>query len=142
MFKEFNHSTPIQIRFKDIDKQGHVNNAIHHTYVETGRIHYFDDVLGRGVDWDKTGLILARVEMDFKEPIFIEDEIVVHTRVSRLGRKSFDMTNLVIKKTGDSERICSQAKSTIVCYNYVIKETIEIPEQWIEKFKQFEKNKI
>jgi acyl-CoA thioester hydrolase len=142
MYKEFNHTTPIQIRFKDIDKQGHVNNANHHTYVETARVNYFDEVLGRVIDWDETGLLLARVEMDYREPVFLGETIEVLSRVSRLGKKSFEMNNVIVKVKGDDKRECAIAKSVIVCYNYKKKETIEIPEQWREKFKLFEKNTI
>jgi acyl-CoA thioesterase FadM len=35
------HKLKIQILFKDIDKQGHVNNANHITYFETARVDYF-----------------------------------------------------------------------------------------------------
>ena len=40
----FNHFTEIQIRFKDIDMQGHVNNANHLTYAEIARVEYFKKV--------------------------------------------------------------------------------------------------
>ena len=39
----FKYKLKIQIRFKDIDKMGHVNNAIHLTYFETVRVEYFKD---------------------------------------------------------------------------------------------------
>jgi acyl-CoA thioester hydrolase len=142
MFENFHHTTPIQIRFKDVDKQGHVNNANHHTYVETARINYFADVLGRKIDWDENGLLLARVEMDYKEPVFLEEDIRVYSRVIRLGNKSFEMESIIAKHSDDSRRICAVAKSVVVCYNYNIKQTIEVPSHWREKFKAFEKNTI
>lgn len=142
MYKDFQHLTPVQVRFKDIDKQGHVNNANHHTYVETARISYFAQVLGTDVDWDETGLLLARVEMDYLEPIFLEDKVEVYTRVSRLGKKSFDMQNIIVKNNGTEIRECAISKSVIVCYNYHKKETIEVPAVWRNNFIKFEKQKI
>ena len=45
----FRHKTKIQIRFKDIDKLGHVNNANHITYFELARVDYFDALADEGV---------------------------------------------------------------------------------------------
>ena len=138
MSEKYKHSTPVQIRFKDIDKQGHVNNANHLTYVETARVAYFNTVLGKDVNWDKTGLLLARTEIDYFVPIFLEHEIVVVTKVSRIGNKSFDVENIILKKTTKQEEICAKVKSVFVCYDYENKCTIQIPSLWKEKFSQFE----
>ena len=59
---DFKHKTRIQIRFKDIDKLGHVNNANHITYLELARVNYLNDVFKQLIDWSKEGIILARIE--------------------------------------------------------------------------------
>ena len=46
------HRTPIQIRFKDVDALGHVNNANHLSYFEYARIRFFDDLIGTEIDWE------------------------------------------------------------------------------------------
>ena len=45
MIANFKHKTLIQIRFKDVDMMGHVNNANHLTYFELARVHYFDEII-------------------------------------------------------------------------------------------------
>ena len=80
MFNNFKHKTPVQIRFKDIDKLGHVNNANHLTYFELARMKYFEDVIGDQIDWKKQGVILARIEINYKLPILLEDKISVFTK--------------------------------------------------------------
>ncbi len=49
----FKQKTAIQIRFKDIDMMGHVNNANYITYFELARLTYFDSLKDEGVkiDW-------------------------------------------------------------------------------------------
>ena len=42
----FKHKTSIQLRFKDVDMMGHVNNANHFTYLELARVKYFNEVAG------------------------------------------------------------------------------------------------
>ncbi|MBC7862414.1 MAG: acyl-CoA thioesterase [Bacteroidia bacterium] len=133
MYKDFIHKTPIQIRFKDVDKQGHVNNANHITYLETGRTNFFADVLGRDVDWDETGILLVRTEIDYKDLIFLEDEVCVYTKVTKLGTKSFEMSNYILKMNKGETIECAFGKSTFVCFNYHTRNSIPIPETWREK---------
>ena len=56
----FRHQTNIQLRFKDIDALGHVNNANHFTYFEVARVRYFDEVVKEAVEWSRQGIILAK----------------------------------------------------------------------------------
>lgn len=132
----FRHKTLIQIRFKDIDRLGHVNNANHITYFELARVDYFNTLMGRGakIDWDNESLILARMEMDYKQPIFLEDKISVYTWASRMGSKSFDMSCSIVKETeGGAEMEVAKGLAVIVCFNYKLNQTIPIPEAWKEK---------
>lgn len=132
----FRHKTPIQIRFKDIDRLGHVNNANHITYFELARVDYFNTIMERGakIDWDSESLILARMEMDYKQPVLLEDKISVYTWVSRLGSKSFDMSCSIVKDAdGGAEMEVAKGVAVIVCFNYKLNQTIPIPENWKEK---------
>ena len=134
-----NHSVKIQVRFKDIDRQGHVNNANHLTYVETARVAYFTEVLGGDVDWNANGLLLARTEIDYLEPIFLGDDIDVLSTITKMGTKSFDMENVIVKNGTAGSKVCARIKSVFVCYDYNKKMSIAIPEEWRNKFIQFEK---
>ncbi len=140
-YKNLKHITPIQIRFVDIDKLGHVNNAVYLSYFETARVDYFNTVLRKENDWEKTGLIIARTEIDYAKPVFLEDEIKVYTGITRIGTKSFDMTNYLLKKDGENWIECVFAKSVLVCVNYQNHQTIEIPELWKTNINNFEPNK-
>ena len=137
--ENFKHRTTIQIRFKDVDKMGHVNNANHATYFELARMKYFDDVVGTKIDWTKQGVILARVEIDYKIPILLEDKITVLSKCSRLGTKSFDITHSIIKTENGKEIETAIGKSVVVCFDYEKNETINIPDEWKKKALDFEK---
>lgn len=138
LIKSFKHKTSIQIRFKDIDQLGHVNNANHITYFETSRVNYFKDVFKNETNWKETGLILAHTEITYKNPIFLEDTISCYTKVSKIGNKSFDMENLIVKTSNSQDIIVAYGKSVLVCLNYLSKETIPIPTEWIQKIKQYD----
>ena len=128
----YKHKTPIQIRFKDIDKLGHVNNANHVTYFELARVDYFHAVADQGVtiDWVNEGVILAKIEMEYKQPILLEDKVFVYTWVSKLGTKSFDMSCSIVKLENGVEVELAKGLAIIVCFNYKTNQTILIPEKW------------
>ncbi|MFL5763948.1 MAG: acyl-CoA thioesterase [Bacteroidia bacterium] len=128
----YRQKTPIQIRFKDIDKLGHVNNANHITYFELARVDYFDALAGNNIkiDWVNEGVILAKVEMEYKMPILLEDKIFVYTWVSKMGSKSFDMACSIVKEEDGKEIELAKGNAVIVCFNYATNQTILIPETW------------
>lgn len=133
------YKTKIQLRFKDIDQQGHVNNANHITYFETARVAYFKDVFRNNIDWIKTGMILANTEITYKRPIHLEDDVYCYTRISRFGTKSFEIENVLTVEDTHNKFLCAFGKSTLVCLNYDTKETIDVPKEWVEAVKSFEK---
>lgn len=137
LINSFSHKTKIQIRFKDIDKLGHVNNANHLTYLELGRVEYFKDVVRTKIDWVKTGMILANCEISYKQPIVLEDNLYCYSRVSRLGGKSFDMESLLVIEN-QLNTIAATAKVTLVCMDYETKQTVDIPEIWRSLVTHFE----
>ena len=48
----FHHALPIQLRFNDVDKFGHVNNTVYFSFYDLGKTEYFASVCP-GVDWEK-----------------------------------------------------------------------------------------
>lgn len=128
----FKQKTPIQIRFKDIDMMGHVNNANYITYFELARLTYFEALKDEGVsiDWVNAGVILAKIEMEYKQPVLLEDKAFVYTWVSRIGSKSFDMTCSIVRVVNGVEVEAAKGLAVIVCFNYKTNETIAIPDIW------------
>jgi acyl-CoA thioester hydrolase len=134
----FRCALKVQVRFKDVDKMGHVNNANHLTYFELARMHYFSEVVGGKIDWEKEGIILARMEIDYRMPILLEDELWAYARISRIGRTSFDFEyELRVKRDGQN-LLTAVGKSVQVCYSYIINQPIPVPEIWKEKVFHFE----
>ena len=55
---KFNHTLPIQLRFNDVDKFGHVNNTVYFSFYDLGKTEYFASVCPH-VDWQKDGIVVA-----------------------------------------------------------------------------------
>ncbi len=134
----FKHITPIQLRFKDGDVMGHVNNANHFTYFELARINYFRDVVGKDIDWKQDGIILAKMSVDYKQPLLIHEKVQAYTRCSRLGNKSFDLEYLLVSINHGKETIIATGLSVLVCFNYKKNESVLMPEDWKKKFSEYE----
>lgn len=121
--------TPVQIRFSDIDKMGHVNNATYVTYLELARLDYFQKIGGK-IDWHKLGIILGRIEINYVAPVVLHDIIVVKTWCSRLGTKSFDLSHSIIKIKNSLETEMVNAVTVIVCFDYEINKSAVMPYEW------------
>ena len=121
------HTTQIQTRFSDIDSMGHVNNAMYLNYFESARMDFFRTELGEDWDWQKSGILLARNEIDYLQPVFIDERIKVELYCSHIGTKSFTLDYIV--SDNKSEEVKTKGRSILVCFNNEEKESIEIPEK-------------
>lgn len=92
--EEFPHHARDVIRLGDLDHQNHVNNAVFGTYLETGRALMMRDLFG-ALSRDGDGLVLARVEIDFLRELHWPGEVVIGTRVARLGTSSVTLAQAV-----------------------------------------------
>ena len=138
-FEDYKHSIPIQIRFSDIDKINHVNNACYLNYFETARVNYFDLVFKGRNDWAKLGFVLARNEINHLHPLHLEDQIFCYTKITELGNKSMTIKNCILKKTTVGPIECANGIGILVAMNYVTRESILIPEDWKKMITEFEK---
>ncbi len=137
--KKYRHVLPIQVRFVDIDKLGHVNNATILSYFETARVAYLNQVIGKENDWFGRGLILAHSEIDYLLPVYMEDEIKSYTRVTHIGSKSFDVENVLVKVKEGKEFFACVATGVLVCMDYNTMQTVEIAEEWKAKLRNYDK---
>jgi acyl-CoA thioester hydrolase len=133
----FNFYHPVEVRYGDLDPQGHVNNAKYLTYLEQARIAYFTHLgLWKGRSFLDIGVILAEVRLIFHAPILLNQQIRVGVRVSKLGNKSFNMEHLIEDtKTGEHLASCS---AVLVAYDYHNSHTIPIPDDWREILNDYE----
>jgi acyl-CoA thioester hydrolase len=126
---DYRHRTPVQVRFRDIDAFGHVNNAVVSSYVEQARVNYLRDVLELdpvGPE-DRMPLILAMIRIDYRSPIFLEDEVEVGSRVDWVGRTSFHMSHRLAQQAG---RELATAASVLVTYDYEVARPMPVPPEW------------
>jgi acyl-CoA thioester hydrolase len=103
------HRLPIQLRWRDSDGFGHVNNVVFGSWIELARIAFL-----RGIDPPSGDLILARLEMDFLRQVTIDAAVEVETRVSRIGRTSVGLRHDVLANGAPAARV----DSVVVLFDY------------------------
>jgi acyl-CoA thioester hydrolase len=112
------YSHTLEVRFRDCDPMGHVNNAAYLTYLEQARFAHWRDVWGfnfEGLPAGTPGVILARAEIDYRLPARYGDMLEVRIGLERLGRTSFTYIYEVVDQKG---QLVANARSVQVMYDY------------------------
>ncbi|MDA0929891.1 MAG: thioesterase family protein [Bacteroidetes bacterium] len=133
----FRHKAQIQIRFCDTDMLGHVNNANYLSYMEMARVSYFNEVMPK-LDWSGQGIILAKAEISYKAPLFLEDNLFIYTGVEQISGKSFMMRYRFMKKTEAGELLAAEGSTLMVCYDYRENHSIPVPDFWKKAIEFYE----
>ena len=121
------HLTEMQVRFRDIDAMGHVNNAVYATYLEQARTEYYRDVIGAKLS--EVDTVLARLELDYASPIELGEEVTVATAIGELGRSSVPM-DYEVRADG---RVAATGHTIQVVFDRETGDSKPIPEEWREK---------
>src|SRR3989475_850755 len=120
-------TTDIQMRFRDIDGMGHVNNAVYLSYVELARTQFYMHQADKRT-LDEIDFILAHVEIDFESQATWGDQIQVAVWPSKIGNSSFTLSYEVKeKRTG---RILARAKSVLESHVYAKRKSKPIPDDF------------
>ncbi len=135
---EFRFTHPIEVRYGDLDPQGHLNNAKYLTYFEQARVHYLLNLglFEPGQSFTNIGIILAEVKVTFLAPVQYGTDCRVGMRISRLGNKSMTAEYTLID--ADTKEELATGSAVLVGYDYRTKETIPISVEWREKITAFE----
>ena len=117
--------TKIQLRFCDTDALGHINNTVFTQYSELGRMDLFA-AAGAQV----TSLILARIAVDFVRQVQLDDEVVVESRIAKIGKTSIVVAQELL---ADGE-VAAKMECVVVYFDYDAQRPAPVPGTWREAF--------
>jgi acyl-CoA thioester hydrolase len=108
---------------------GHVNNSVYLTYLEEARNAYWRWLL----DTNKTiyelkeevYFIGASARIEFKNPLFLGDEIIIYVRMTKIGKTSFALEYRI--EGVKDKRLKAKAETIQVLYDYKNNRKIEFP---------------
>jgi acyl-CoA thioester hydrolase len=118
----------LQVRFRDCDPLGHVNNAVYLTYLEQTRFSHWRALWGFGspqLPPGMPGVILARVECDYRRPATYGQTLEVRMTVAELGRTSFRYGYEIVDEQGHTVLTASTVQ---VMYDYTAAKPVPIPD--------------
>ncbi len=129
---EFNYEVELDVRFRDIDAMGHVNNAVYATYIEQARVQYIEDVVDEPLM--ETGGVVADLHIDFEHPVDWGETVTVAVRADELGTSSIPLEYEIY---ADGE-LAATASTLMVTFDPDAHEPRPIPESWRERIQEHE----
>lgn len=113
-----------KLRYGDTDRQGHVNNAVFATFMETGRVELIynaeDPLLDEGYSF-----VLAKLDIDYVAEILWPGTVEIGTRVTRVGRSSVTMQQAVFQ----AGRLCASAETVVVQFDQATRKSHAFSDQ-------------
>jgi acyl-CoA thioester hydrolase len=103
-------SCPIQVRWRDLDAFGHVNNATFASYLEMARTEVWTKLFG-GRDALEIPFFVQRLAIAYKRPVNLEHEVLVWLRVGEIRGASFTF-EYVVEAGGE---IAAEAATRLAC---------------------------
>ena len=120
--------------FAELDALSHLNHTTFLRYFEDARIGY---MMHHGLPApgpDSTGCVLARLEADYKQPIFFDERLIITARTVKIGNTSISLEYsawsadkglacqsasllvLVVTTTGEKERVPDAMRASIATF--------------------------
>ena len=101
----------IEIRWRDLDLLGHLNQAVYHEYLEEGRAALLERIGGAS----EVLVVLARVEIDFRREVRRDHgHVDVVVRLVDVGRSSLLLEHDVVLPDGT---VAAEGRSVLVAWD-------------------------
>ncbi|MEW5977215.1 MAG: thioesterase family protein [Acidobacteriota bacterium] len=131
----FNFSIPMEVRFRDLDALGHVNNAVYLTYFEVVRTHYWRHLFDLR-SYEDFNFLVVRIECNFRSPAMFGETLRIAAAVRELKNSSFVFEYEVTDQ--ETGRLIADGLSVQACFDKQEKRSVPIPNEMRSKIKQFE----
>lgn len=135
----------IRVEFEDLDVNGHVYSANYVNYFERARSAA---LASRGLTFREfmqigVGLVIAEINLKFRKPAFLYEDLYVYTRLTELSERSMTVDQLITKEAVDQKTLATSfekipqlitfGKYSLVCVDMKTKKPSIIPPE-IRKF--------
>ncbi len=131
---------PIDVRFRDLDAFGHVNNAVYFTYLEIARAAYFTAVRGRPHGVDDFGVVVADAHCRYRSPAFYGERLAIDIATVGLRSRSFELSyRISVEGRG---RVVADADTVLVAFDHQAKRTATLDSVFIAAIEEFEGRRL
>jgi acyl-CoA thioester hydrolase len=126
----FSFSVTIPVRISDLNYGNHVANHVYLEMMQESRMQFFAQFGYSEKDLAGVGVIMGDVAIVYKQECFYGDILTIEVGVADIGLRSFDLLYRFLKQ--DESLVC-EAKTGMVCFDYVARKTVNVPEEFILK---------
>ncbi len=136
----FPRAYAIEVRWRDLDAMGHVNNAVFFTYLEEARVRWVRDFFAACPDLPRPGFIVASARLDYERPVLLHDTVEVRMRVLWLGTSSFAIGYEVFSRAQSA--VVARAETVQCTYDYGAQRPVPIPPEMRAAIARFEGREV
>lgn len=115
--------SPVQIRYSDLDRFGHVTNSVYPQYFDIGRSDWFE-AIGDSEPMN----VIANMNIDFIKEINFNDDIYIKTACIKKGTKSLTLSQDIYK----DDELLTKATLVLVGFDIKTRKSCHILEGWEE----------
>lgn len=133
--EQFPSRTYEKLRYRDTDHNGHVNNAVFATMLETGRVEIFfaDGAKGNGLPSEGCTLVVVSLSINFLAEVLWPGDVEIGTRILKIGRSSVTIENGIFQ----NGRCCATGITVVAQMNLTTKRSQALDEISVEYLKGF-----
>lgn len=132
----FRCSTPVQLRFSDIDMLGHVNNSRYFELFDLAKNDYFTRVAGGHLEWERPPVMIVNINCDYLSQTTLQEPVEVLTQVDHIGDKSFVLIQQLVNS--DTREVKCSCAVTMVNFDPVARVPATVSQEWREAMAAFE----
>lgn len=130
------YTADIPVRYRDLDRLGHVNNAVYATFFGEASVEYYDAVVGGVADHLETPL--AQLEIEYQNPIEQTGTIKVPVSVINIGDTSIRMEYEIYT----DETLAATGQTVQVLFDTETESTMSVPSKWRDAISHFENKEV
>jgi acyl-CoA thioester hydrolase len=112
------------VRWSEVDAYAHVNHTAYLEWYEDCRSRAMEAV-GLALDKDVPGPVLAKLEVQYRQPLHYRDEVLIGARVTGFRRTSLTIAYGTWAK---GRGLVNEATTTSVMFVIATGEKVEVPE--------------
>jgi len=112
------------LRFRDTDRNGHVNNSVFSVLCESGRVHLFREHIDPGLPPGHF-FVIVRLNIEFRAELHYPGAVRTGTWVTRVGRTSITLEQALVCGT----RVAATAEGVCVLLDGASRRPAALPEE-------------
>ncbi|MEB3791706.1 thioesterase family protein [Acinetobacter sp. IK40] len=128
--------TTDKLRYADTDRQGHINNALFSTFLETGRVEilYNPRIIELSNDAE---FVIAHLSIQFMNEILWPGSIETGTSIKKIGTSSIIFEQGIYQR----QKQCASAETVIVQISKTTRQPLPLDNKKIDELKKYLKQK-